>query len=118
MSIKVEVCQLDDLVPYSGCCALVEGQQVALFRVDEGETVYAIGNYDPIGDANVLSRGLLAEVNGVITVASPLYKQHYCLTTGQCLDTENVRVPAYAVSVEDGAVYVSIPQADDKAKAA
>lgn len=107
MSEKIEVCQLDDLVPYSGSCALIEGHQVALFRIDESERVYAISNYDPIGNANVLSRGLLAEVNGVMTVASPLYKQHFCLETGRCLDTHNVSVPTYSVTVEDGVVYAA-----------
>ncbi|MEE3209490.1 MAG: nitrite reductase (NAD(P)H) small subunit, partial [Pseudomonadota bacterium] len=35
------VCSLEDLVPDTGVCALVEGKQVAVFRFGDGETVYA-----------------------------------------------------------------------------
>jgi len=102
-----KICNLDDLVPYSGRCALVNNQQVALFRLDEGETIYAVGNYDPIGKANVLSRGLLANIDGVQVVASPLYKQHFNLKTGECLQ-EDVAIPVYQVKVEDGEVSVAV----------
>ena len=51
----IEVCALEDIVPDTGVCALVNGAQVAVFRVD-GDRVYAIGNHDPFSRANVLSR--------------------------------------------------------------
>lgn len=108
MSTVIEVCKLDDLTPFSGNCALVAGQQVALFRVDESETVYAVSNYDPFGQANVLSRGLIAEVEGKLTVASPLYKQHFCLQSGQCLEDDNVSITAYAVEVDNGVVKITL----------
>lgn len=106
MSEVTTVCKLEDLTPYSGTCALVNGQQVALFRLDEGNTVYAIGNYDPIGKANVLSRGLLGDVEGQPVVASPLYKQHFNLKTGECLQEEGVSVPVYTVAIDGGDVKV------------
>jgi len=55
------VCETNDLVTNSGVCALVDSQQVAIFSLKiNGETqVFAISNYDPIGKANVLYRGLL-----------------------------------------------------------
>jgi len=44
----VSICALDDIVPNTGVCALVEGKQVAVFNVAQGEgSVYAIDNYDP-----------------------------------------------------------------------
>jgi nitrite reductase (NADH) small subunit len=48
------ICALEDILPESGAAALVEGQEVALFRVRDA--VFAIGNYDPASDANVLAR--------------------------------------------------------------
>lgn len=83
------VCRIADLVANSGVAALVNGQQVALFYLPaEPEPVYAIDNYDPIGQANVLSRGIVGDLKGELVVASPLYKQHYSLTTGRCLEKE------------------------------
>jgi len=34
----------------------------------------------------------------------PLYKQHYDLTTGQCLENEDVTVPTYAIELVDSQV--------------
>jgi nitrite reductase (NADH) small subunit len=59
----VPVCALDDIVPNTGVCALVEGKQVAVFNVAQGEGgVYAIDNYDPCSQAAVLSRGLIGNL--------------------------------------------------------
>jgi nitrite reductase (NADH) small subunit len=96
----VTVCRQSELVVDSGINALIDGQQVALFYVTKPEPkVYAIGNWDPIGKANVLSRGIICDIDGRITVASPLYKQHFDLTTGQCLEDDNVSVPVYDASI-------------------
>ena len=59
MSNSVILCQQADLIPNSGICAQVQGEQIALFYLPrENPQVYAIGNWDPIGKANVLSRGM------------------------------------------------------------
>ncbi len=103
------VCALDDIVPNTGVCALVGGEQVAVFRV-AGEAprhVYAIGNYDPNSEAAVLSRGLVGNLGERIVVASPIYKQHFDLVTGECLEAPVNSVPAYATKVEDGKVWVA-----------
>lgn len=94
---------IDDLVPMAGVCARVGTEQIALFYAP-GQTpeVFAIGNWDPLGKAAVLSRGLICDIGGRLTVASPLYKQHYDLRTGECLEDDSVRVPSYAVRVEEG----------------
>ncbi|MFA6052745.1 MAG: nitrite reductase small subunit NirD [Methylobacter sp.] len=111
MARWIDVCSVDDLQSDSGVCALVEGRQVAVFSIQEqggGQEVYAIGNYDPFGKANVLSRGLCGDINGQPVVASPLYKQHFNLSTGVCLEDETVAIPAYPVRIENGSVQVSI----------
>jgi nitrite reductase (NADH) small subunit len=104
------VCNMDDLQPDSGICALVEGRQVAIFYMSKDSAVYAISNYDPFGNANVLSRGIIGDINGQPVVASPLYKQHFNLQTGDCLEDETVTIPAYAVRIENGSVQVSIAE--------
>ena len=100
------ICQLEDIVPNTGVCALVGGEQVAVFRLD-GDSLYAISNHDPFSRANVLSRGIVGDLKGELVVASPVYKQHFSLATGRCLEDESVSVPTFAVQVEDGTVYVS-----------
>ena len=97
----MKVCQLQDIVPNSGICALVEGQQVAIFRLDD-DRVFALGNRDPFSGANVLSRGIVGDLNGELVVASPVYKQHFSLLTGRCLEDASVSVPVYRVLL-DGA---------------
>ena len=58
--------------------------------------------------ANVLSRGLLGDVNGEPVVASPLFKQHFNLKTGACLEEEGVTVNAYAVRLVEDRVEVKV----------
>jgi nitrite reductase (NADH) small subunit len=104
----IDVCSSDDLQPNSGVCALIAGRQVAIFYMPEDHAVYAVGNYDPFGNANVLSRGLIGDLQGQPVVASPLYKQHFNLITGACLEDENVAIPAYAIRIENGRVEVGM----------
>lgn len=80
----IEVCALEQIVPQTGVCAQVDGEQVAVFRV--GEALYAIDNVDPHSGAAVLSRGLVGSLGERVVVASPLHKQHYDLRTGECLE--------------------------------
>ncbi|HEY5716947.1 MAG TPA: nitrite reductase small subunit NirD [Motiliproteus sp.] len=103
------VCGLEDIAPNTGVCALVKGKQVAIFRQAHTDKLFAIGNFDPVGKANVLSRGLLAQLGEATTVASPLYKQHYCLTSGTCLENAELSVPVYPVRLSEGQVEVAAP---------
>lgn len=101
------VCTLDDIAPNTGVCALVNGEQVAIFRQARTDKLFAVGNYDPAGKANVLSRGLLAQLGEATTVASPLYKHHFCLESGRCLEDDNLSIPVYAVRLADDRVEVA-----------
>ena len=100
----MKVCGLDDILPNAGVCALVDGEQVAVFRVEDD--VYAVSNHDPFSRANVLSRGIVGDLKGELVVASPVYKQHFSLRTGRCLEDAAVRIPVYAARIEDGFVVV------------
>ena len=106
MSQWITVCQLDDIVPATGVCALVGSAQVAIFRPRKDEQVYAISNIDPFFEASVLSRGLIAEHQAELWVASPLKKQHFRLRDGLCMEDESRSVPHYEARVQDGLVQV------------
>lgn len=107
MAQWIDVCSVDDLQPNSGICALVDGLQVAIFYMPDENAVYAVNNYDPLGKANVLSRGMIGDITGQPVVASPLYKQHFNLLTGLCLEDENVAIPVYAIRCNNGRVEVN-----------
>jgi nitrite reductase (NADH) small subunit len=99
------VCRVDDLEVERGATALVHGQAVAIFRTYD-DTIYALGNYDPIAKASVLARGIVGTRGDIPFVASPMHKQAFDLRTGVCLDDEHVSVPSYDVRVVDGVVQV------------
>lgn len=99
------VCRFHDLLPERGVCALVHGEQVAVFRGWGGE-LYALSNYDPVGRAYVLSRGIVGNRGDVPTVASPLYKHSFDLRTGRCLDDPDVTVPVFRIRRRDDLVEV------------
>ena len=104
----IPVCKLDDIVPNTGVCALVGGEQIAVFHIDDGDArVFAIGNYDPNSQAAVLSRGLVGSLGERIVVSSPIYKHHFDLSTGECLEDPMRSVSAFAARVENGQVWVS-----------
>jgi nitrite reductase (NADH) small subunit len=121
MSPWTPVCRLDDLATERGVAALVDGEQVALFRLVD-DRVLAVQQHDPFSDAFVLSRGIVGTrtVDGETrtTVASPMYKQVFDLATGRCLEAVGkhpVRgLPAdlrtYPVRVAGGVVEVATAQ--------
>ncbi|GAB2979203.1 MAG TPA: nitrite reductase small subunit NirD [Actinotalea caeni] len=109
----VRVCALADLLPERGAAALVDGVQVAVFRLLD-DTVRAVGQRDPFSGANVMSRGIVGTRQGEPTVASPMYKQVFSLDTGRCLDTLGYEpvggadpdLPVWRARVVDGDVWL------------
>ena len=98
------VCQITDIQPNTGVCALFHNEQVAIFRVGETDEVYALSNYDPFSKAYVLSRGLVGDRQGIIKVAAPIYKQNINLQTGEYLDEPEIKIPTFPVRVVNGEV--------------
>ena len=95
----LDVCANDDLVSDTGLCALLAGEQVAIFKLSQTGEVFALQNYDPFGHANVMSRGLIASSGEDLFVVSPLYKQHYCLRTGHCIEDIGIKLKTYPVRI-------------------
>lgn len=93
------VCSRRDLVAHSGVVIWFAGAQIALFYVPEGanaEQIHAIHNRDPQSGANVIGRGMLGHLQGVPVVASPLYKQHFRLEDGSCVEQPGVALTVWA----------------------
>jgi len=110
----IDVCPLAALLPERGVAALVDGQQVALFRLAD-DTVVAVQNRDPFSGANVISRGIVGTVGDLPTVTSPMHKQVWELRTGSCRDDagkasydDGPDLATWRVAVDDGRVLVAV----------
>ena len=102
----VDICSTADLVDYSGISAIIHGQQIAIFYIPNAEpAVYALDNFCPSANANVLARGIIGDVNGELVVASPIYKEHFSLTSGKCLE-KPLSVRVWPVSIQGDRVLV------------
>ncbi|MCK6426883.1 MAG: nitrite reductase small subunit NirD [Burkholderiaceae bacterium] len=99
------LCALDDILPETGVCALLGTRQIAVFRLAD-DRLFALDNHDPFSGANVLSRGIVGDLGGEPVVASPIYKQHFALRSGACLEQADIRLQTYEVQARDGAVWL------------
>ena len=82
MSQWISVCNLDDLIPGTGVCALVCDQQVAIFRPDN--------------------------IEQLLWIASPLKKQRFSLVDGHCLEQPDIKITCYQIQVHQGQVQVRL----------
>lgn len=105
------ICPAARIEPERGVAALLGEVQVAVFRTFDGE-LRAVGNIDPVSGAAVLSRGIVGDRGGVPTIASPVYKEVFDLTTGRCLDRPDVALPVYAVRELAGMVEIGLHPED------
>ncbi|BBP82729.1 nitrite reductase small subunit [Pseudomonas sp. Pc102] len=105
------LCAARDLVANSGVVAWLDGAQVALFLLpgaEDGERLYAIENRDPKSGANVIGRGLLGHIRGELVIASPLYKQHFRLEDGSCVEYPEQRLRVWPARLNGEAVEVAV----------
>ncbi|WP_457029791.1 nitrite reductase small subunit NirD [Kitasatospora sp. P5_F3] len=93
----VAVCDRTRLTPGRGVAVLLpDGSQAAVFTDRQGG-LYAVANRDPFTGAYVLSRGLLGSTpEGRVYIASPLLKQRFDLSTGECLDDPAVSIAVHS----------------------
>ena len=107
--VWTRVCALSQLIPERGVPALVDGEPIALFLLDDG-TVHAVGHHDPFSNTNVMARGMVGSIGDGDsyrdTVASPMYKQVFDLATGECLTEPEKCLPVWPVRIVDRHVEV------------
>jgi len=104
------VCSETDLVSNSGVVVWLDGAQVALFYLPgaQDQTLFAIDNHDPESGANVIGRSLIGTIKGELVVASPIYKQHYRLEDGHCLESPQQRLRVWPARLSDGQVELCV----------
>lgn len=100
------VCALADVLPGTAAAVLIDGEQIAIVRMPDERTVYALSNFDPFSRAFVIARGILGDRAGVPKIASPIFKQSFDVRTGVCLDDPGVAIPVFPCRVRDGHIEV------------
>lgn len=108
-----KVCTKADLVEFSGVAAWFEtaegAAQIAIFYLPgqgAGDELFALDHFDPFSNANVIARGIVGDLKGAAVVASPIYKQHFRLEDGQCLEDENVKLRTWKIEFKGDDVWV------------
>ncbi|MDX1598122.1 MAG: nitrite reductase small subunit NirD [Marinobacter sp.] len=113
------VCKVDDLVPESGVAVWTDDGPVAVFYLPHRlPALFAISHTDPFSGSNVLARGITGDIQGEPVVASPLYKQHFSVITGQCLEDETVTVKTYPVLLDGDQIRLEVPVTQQETEAA
>lgn len=105
------LCSRADLVANSGVVAWFEGAQVALFYLPEqpvGKQLYAVDNRDPLSGANVIGRGIIGHLAGDLVIAAPLYKQHFRLEDGSCLEYPEQHLRTWPVRLQGDRVEIGL----------
>ena len=104
------VCKVEDLVAESGVAVWTADGPVAVFYLPHRlPALFAISHTDPFSGSNVLARGITGDIKGEPVVASPLYKQHFSLITGQCLEDETVKIKTYPVLLDGDQIRLEVP---------
>lgn len=115
-----KVCTKADLVAFSGVAAWLETAdgpaQVAIFYLPAGPNtstlpgrpteLYALDHHDPFSKVNVIARGIVGDLKGAAVVASPIYKQHFRLNDGQCLEDESVKLRTWKIVFKGDEVWI------------
>ncbi|SDM17932.1 nitrite reductase (NADH) small subunit [Franzmannia pantelleriensis] len=99
------LCTKADLVAFSGVAAWLETAegpaQVAIFYLPGLEQeLYALEHRDPFSGANVIARGIVGDIKGDAVVASPIYKQHFRLKDGSCVEDDSVTLRTWPIRLD------------------
>jgi len=99
--------KLDDLAVGQSRCVQLGDLQVGLFR--NGEGLFALDNLCPHRGAP-LHDGFVTD--GQVTC--PWHQWQFDLKDGHCRNIPGARVPAYAVEIRDGTIWINLGQSGTK----
>ena len=102
-----DACVIDDVAPGTGLAVSVGDEQIAIVRT-QGGLLAALSNFDPFSKAFVIARGIVGDRGGVPKITSPIYRQSFCLETGECLEDRNVRLAVFPTRVWNGRIQIAL----------
>lgn len=111
MEIQTEwrqACKTEDIPENGGACALIEGEQIAIYNFKKRGEWYATQNLCPHKQQMALSRGMIGSSGDEPKVACPFHKKTFSLKSGTCLSGDDYTIKTYPVKIEDGLVWVGM----------
>lgn len=102
------ICSRAELIADSGVVAWLDGVQIALFYLPNaaGQQLFAVDNRDPKSGANVIGRGIVGQLGDELMIASPMYKQHFRLADGSCVEYPEQRLNVWPVRLNGDVVEI------------
>lgn len=104
----IQACSVGDIPEDGGACALIEGEQIAIFNFKRRGEFFATQNLCPHKQQMALSRGMIGSAGEEPKVACPFHKKTFSLTSGACLSGDDYSIKTYPVRVENEMVYVLV----------
>ena len=105
----VAVCKVEDVPEDGGACALLNGEQIAIFNFKRIGEWYATQNMCPHRQQMAISRGMIGTQGDEPKVACPFHKKTFSLRSGECLNDESCgELKTYPIKVEEGKVFIGI----------
>ncbi len=109
MTTWFRAARVSDFPANGGACVRYRNLQIAVFNFARRNEWYACQNQCPHKMQMVLSRGLIGSQEGEPKVACPFHKRTFSLKSGQCLNADENRLAVFPVKIEDGFVYIGVP---------
>jgi len=104
----IEVCPTSAIPEDAGGCALINGEQIAIFNFSRRNEWYATQNLCPHKQQMALSRGMIGSLLDEPKVACPFHKKNFSLKTGECLSGDEYAIKTYPIKVENDMVFIEI----------
>ncbi|MFC0184950.1 nitrite reductase small subunit NirD [Pseudarcicella hirudinis] len=101
-------CQVEDIPSDGGACALIEGEQIAIYNFSRRKEWYATQNLCPHRQQMALSRGMIGSAGEEPKVACPFHKKTFSLKSGECLSGDEFHIRTYPVKIEGDKVFVGM----------
>lgn len=101
-------CKVEDVPENGGSCALIDGEQIAIYNFTRRNEWFATQNLCPHKKQMALSRGMIGSEGDIPKVACPFHKKTFSLASGSCLSGDDYTIKTYPVKVENGLVYIGI----------
>lgn len=104
----VKACSVTDIPEDGGGCALINGEQIAIFNFTRSGEWFATQNLCPHKQQMALSRGMIGSVGEEPKVACPFHKKTFSLKDGSCLSGDDYHIKIYPIKIEGDTVFVAV----------
>jgi nitrite reductase (NADH) small subunit len=104
----IPVCKTADVPENGGVCALVNGEQIAIYQFTRLNKWYATQNECPHKQQMALSRGMIGTQGNEPKVACPFHKKTFSLESGACLSGDDFTIKTYPIKAENGQVFIGL----------